>query len=593
MVWLQATARPGPLVLIGLVLALFAAPSSSSTAHLASAHMAFQRVGTLHSLGGYVQLTLIFRLPFPRICKNVHKVMPQPHQIQQTSLNKPYFINHVNQFRHIQRQMSNAYLTLTDACNMFKEWADPETYLGSLRKSPRQDRAAVAFIGGLIGGMIFLPLLHLLFSSPVANVPIHTHFQKSLADDLHATAFLEDRLARLATQAYTWEEANRVAIQMNVESLRLRDNANYLKSIIDDALQQRLTPRMVDPQDLLSAFAEVQDIAVKHALHVAIPTAADLYSLPIQATLHRGSLVARVLVPLTIEQMPLFQFLGTPLVSNATHRPLIVPQPAQTVIAVSRTSTNYVTSTIAHLSKACVTIQTHYLCPDLVTRLARTEDCLAGLFSADVATVTRHCPMRTLSQSWHVSKAGPGKWAITTNTTLSGSAACSNGTSYTVRFPVGQTIASLDPGCHLQTRHFKLHTAAGSFANVRLATALSIMVPDNITFAPLQPAFATLNHQVDHLVHETQTLQPPTEEYQEHSPLALAAYTAVVVLFTIVASLVLKLYCRGGPQPAQAPASAPNQPAITYNAAPPAVVIPTAAISTADATTTYKPQFFA
>ena len=409
-----------------------------------------------------------------------------------------------------------------------------KSFLLSHQDAHRHTRGIGAIVSAFAGGMMFISILKDLIRTPTATIRADAKFHRAIQHDLASTDVLVRRFASLATKTYYWEDAQRLASEMDLAALRLRTTTFRLQDVINDMLHNRLTPRMIDPSDLNAAFSQVQIAAQAHHLHVSIPTAADLYYLPCSTSMHEGRLLVNIFVPLATEKLPMYQFLGTPLGLNTSSpvRPLRVPRPLHDVIAAAGRSSNYVSSSLAVLEKSCLHIKGHYLCPDLITRLDREEDCLAGLFSANARTISARCRIEELTSSWHISRAGDARWAVTTNTSLAGTTSCPNGTSFARHLPVGQSIIALSPGCHFQTPHFKLHSSGGAISTIHLASAVSYhAMPRNISLAP-RSHFSDISHAADALLHTVSSRPIPaaTASSPSVSPWVIATTVCTLII---------------------------------------------------------------
>lgn len=409
-------------------------------------HTAFERIGGVHEIKGFVHLRTILHLDeLDELCQSL-----------------PKFGQNVLRHPHLKDKLLK--LKVQDKINAMEEKCG---YLLvneplPLASTPRVKRSFVLGVIGTVFGLFGLS--HLLGleetdSHLVEKVEAVEHEQELTRLRLEV---IQQDLIGVLTALETLRQEVRVTNAVTVFINNARHLLGLLKTVEEamPALHQHQLPPNVVPVHLLhKKWPQLQKMALQQKGQLAISHPLQTYQLPASAVIHERKLNILVHIPLVSQLVGwnLYAMQQKPILVNSTSGNTMVAwvRPEHDFIASrSLSDRNYVVLTTSEVDK-CLKVGHDYFCTGLVVRRGKKDTCLGRLFQNDLQDLHRYCPV-FIDPVDHAAFQGTSAWRVFQQKSGVVRMSCSNGTTLSW-VKQGVFDLSFDPGCDYVTPHFHLH----------------------------------------------------------------------------------------------------------------------------------------
>lgn len=300
----------------------------------------------------------------------------------------------------------------------------------------RQRRSIWTAIASAVFG--FLGLNSLLNLNSQTNQDHHLH---DLEHDLRLTSdnqrMLQQHLVALEQSQLAW--TNQISINyllsgLETSYLRLEEQVLKTRLVQQELHQHQLSPFLVSPAKLHSAWSKLQSSAHNLGGRLAIPKPTDIYQMPVSALFQSGQIIIFAHIPVVpnYPTLTLFHLEETTLLlpPSSPNLPAVSASiaPLQPFLGINDDHTETIALSHQQLQE-CWTIQRAYFCSTLKIQ-TKPLSCVAKLYLNQLGDLTTFCPIQ-LRHEHEVFLNQGSYWLGYSSQPLSVLTTCTNGSHHT------------------------------------------------------------------------------------------------------------------------------------------------------------------
>jgi len=297
----------------------------------------------------------------------------------------------------------------------------------------------------------------------------------SLMGNRHAQLTADVELMKRLIHMLTSNNYRKILASAISASDRLRDTVDNIVDIVTSGRQRRISPRLVNGDDLAEMFINLKKKAKDLNSELLLEHPTDLYDVQASYGYDKSGLFFRVYahVPLASqsETLSLYEHVPFPLayqslLSNMTITP---DTGVDKYLAVLSAGTNHRYRVLSEVDiQNCFKLRNYFLCSGRnILRLDMKSSCIGSLWLMDQDLVIRNCPMKTEPLQEVAVKLTPHEWLIFSPDLLIASAACNKGLTQSIRFEK-QTRLSMPEDCEVSLSRFHLSTDSNILVDFKI-----------------------------------------------------------------------------------------------------------------------------
>lgn len=456
-----------------------------------TAKVVFEEFGHLHSIAAFVHAKVTINLNTPvRDCFHTLNSLPPledmergdpkhgPHKLTGKAYHA--IMEEKEELQAVWRHTRTALRhTCTEMDLLARGFLHQQAQAGH---DKRQLGVAAAFAtGSAFGGLIDRLFLRHTNDNVEHHFQVTVHRQEELASMIQRNNRQLKRLSLVLRQSgseYTIRDRFYRIRQHIAENRAL---VARLRHALAELKQRRLTLDLVEFQDCKQMLHAARATASAQGLTCPLLSPLDILQLPAAFTVNAttGTIRVGVFIPLSERHMPIHKFRPGPIaLMSTTDRTLLFSiQPEHTLIAAQMTGSSFVTLDRQDL-QACININIHFLCTDLIFRVRRDSTCISAAFSGNAAAIRKTCRIVRYEHDWHLSPRHKDQFVLTAAIPLALEQSCTRANSSqratsNQQVQPGQYRLHVRPGCVLQSQHFLIRAANAPLATLTISRSFT------------------------------------------------------------------------------------------------------------------------
>lgn len=319
----------------------------------------------------------------------------------------------------------------------------------------------------------------------------------SLMGNRHAQMMADVELMKRLLHMLTSNNYRKILASAMSTSDRLRDTVDNVVEIVTSGRQRRISPRLINGDDLIEMFYNLQQKAKELNSVLLLEQPTDLYDVQASYGYDQSGLVFRVYahVPLAseTETLSLYEHVPFPLSYQSLKANLtITPDTGvDKYLAVLSVGENHRYRVLSEVDiQNCFKLRNYFLCSGRnILRLDMQNSCIGSLWLMDQGLVLKNCLMKREPLQEVAVKLSPQEWLVFSPEPLTKSAKCNKGLTQNIRFEK-QTRLSMPEDCEVSLSRFHLSTDSNIFVDFKIKVhewryfgkVFSTNVPDNHSF---------------------------------------------------------------------------------------------------------------